>query len=61
LLPKSLNNDLRSAGDKKKLAIYMDAPYELTRQIASVPSWTKEIISERQKGLAKLALKAWPI
>jgi hypothetical protein len=61
LLPKSLNNDLRSAGDKKKFAIYMDAPYELTRQIASVPSWTKEIISERQKGLAKLALKAWPI
>ncbi len=61
LLPKGENNDLRSARDKTKFVKYRDAPYELTRQISEVSRWTKETIVERQKGLAKLALKAWPL
>ncbi len=61
LWPKSLNSDFRNEAEKEKLAAYKDAPYELTKQISRVPHWTKETILERQKGLAKLALKAWPI
>jgi hypothetical protein len=61
LLPKGPNSDLGSAGEKKKFAAYRDVPYELTEQIARVGHWTKETICERQKGLAKLALKAWPL
>jgi len=61
LLPKSLNCDLRSAKEKEKFAVYKDVPYELTRQISEVKHWTKETIAERQKGLSKLALKAWPL
>jgi hypothetical protein len=61
LLPKSLNCDLRSANQEEKKAIYIQAPYELTKQIGREKTWTVEKICERQKGLAKLALKAWPI
>lgn len=61
LLPKNMNSDSRSDNEKKKFALYKDVPYELTRQISSVDHWTKEKISERQKGLAKFALKAWPL
>ncbi len=31
------------------------------RQISEAHHWTKETIAERQKGLSKLALKAWPL
>jgi Protein of unknown function DUF262/Protein of unknown function (DUF1524) len=61
LLPKGVNSDLRSADEKTKFAVYKDTPYELTRHIPDAPHWTKETICERQKGLAKLALKAWPL
>jgi hypothetical protein len=61
LLPKNLNCDLRSMGEKKKFAVYKDVPYELTHQISEVPHWTKETIAERQRGLSKLALRAWPL
>jgi hypothetical protein len=61
LLPKGPNCDLRSEKEKTKFAVYKTAPYELTRQISDAGHWTKETICERQKGLAKLALKAWPL
>ncbi len=60
LLAKS-NSDLKSMDFKSKKAVYKDSPYELTRQIATVNDWTPEKISERQKGLAELALRAWPL
>jgi hypothetical protein len=60
LLAKS-NSDLKSASFNKKRAIYNGSPYELTRMIAKAPSWTKEAIAERQRTLAQLALKAWPL
>jgi len=59
LLAKS-NSDLRSADFNTKRAIYKKSPYELTRQISTVSEWNEEKIAERQKGLAELALKAWP-
>lgn len=55
------NSDLRSADFLTKQAVYKESPYELTRQISGVPDWTPARISERQKGLAGLALRAWPL
>jgi Protein of unknown function DUF262/Protein of unknown function (DUF1524) len=60
LLAKS-NSDLRSANFKTKRAIYKKSPYELTRQISTVSVWTEDQIVQRQKVLAELALKAWPL
>lgn len=61
LLQAKTNSDLRSDGFSAKKAAYKDSPYELTRQIAKVKDWTPESIALRQKGLAELALKAWPL
>jgi hypothetical protein len=60
LLAKS-NSDLRSADFKTKRAVYKKSPYELTRQISTVSEWDEERIVERQKGLAELTLRAWPL
>jgi len=60
MLAKS-NSDLKSSDFATKKAVYKDSPYELTRQISSVHDWNDAQISERQKGLAGLALKAWPL
>lgn len=60
MLAKS-NSDLKSSDFATKKAVYKDSPYELTRQISSFHDWNDIQISERQKGLAELALKAWPL
>jgi len=52
---------LRSSSFKVKKAVYKNSPYELTRMVSKVSSWAKEEITERQKTLADLALKAWPL
>lgn len=61
LLLAKTNSDLQSSDFKTKKAIYKDSPYELTRMIAQNKTWTKEEIASRQKALADLALKAWPL
>jgi hypothetical protein len=60
LLAKN-NSDLGNCTFAVKKAAYRDSPYELTRQIAKAETWGPEQITERQKVLAELALKAWPI
>lgn len=60
LLAKS-NSDLRSSSFKTKIAAYKGSPYELTRMIGRCSCWTKNEITQRQKRLAELALKAWPL
>jgi hypothetical protein len=60
LLAKN-NSDLGSDSFAKKKMVYATSPYELTRQIASVASWGPDEITSRQKILANLALKAWPL
>jgi hypothetical protein len=60
LLAKS-NSTLRSAGFETKHVVYEQTPYVLTSQIAALSKWGEREISERQKALARLALKAWPI
>jgi len=61
LLQKSANNDLQSKdfGDKK--SVYAGSSFELTKELASITEWTPISIANRQKRLASLALKAWPI
>jgi hypothetical protein len=59
LLAKS-NSDLRSADFKTKKKVYADTPYVLTSQIATAKNWSEKEIVERQRGLAELALIAWP-
>ncbi|MEO8052196.1 MAG: DUF262 domain-containing protein [Acidobacteriota bacterium] len=60
LLAKN-NSDLRSDGFETKKAVYENSPYELTRQIAALSAWTPDEIESRQKVLAGLALRAWPL
>ena len=60
LLAKS-NSDLRSANFAAKKLVYEKTPYELTRQIAKMLKWEVEEITERQKVLAALAIRAWPL
>jgi hypothetical protein len=61
LLPKGHNSNLKNADETKKFAVYREAGLELTIQIGRTNGWSKEKIVERQKGLAKLALKTWPL
>lgn len=55
------NSNLKSSKFPDKATVYKDSPYVLTSQVASVSQWTIDTINERQKGLAKFALEAWPI
>ncbi len=61
LLLAKQNCDLKSADFKTKVSVYRDAPYLLTKQIAAADDGTREQITIRQKGLAKLAVKTWPL
>jgi len=60
LLAKS-NADLRSLAFQAKKAVYNETPYALTRQISDAREWGPGSITERQKKLAALALKTWPL
>jgi hypothetical protein len=61
LLQAKKNSDLRSADFVTKSGVFKDSPYTLTSQISTVGEWGPAQIAARQKVLAKLALKAWPL
>jgi hypothetical protein len=61
LLHRKTNADLKNADFATKSASYKDCPYELTAQIAKAKNWTPDTIAERQRGMAKLAVVAWPV
>jgi hypothetical protein len=61
LLRASDNSELKSTAFSDKKKIYGQSPYVLTSQIAGLGDWTGAAISQRQKALAELALKAWPV
>jgi hypothetical protein len=61
LLRASDNSNLRSGSFATKREIFKASPYSLTSQIESFDSWGPAAISKRQKDLAKLAVKTWPI
>lgn len=60
LLQSRANRDLKNFSFKDKKSAYENAPYVLTKQISDVEEWNPVAISDRQKNLAELAVKAWP-
>ncbi len=55
------NSEIRSNAFGEKLAVYKGSPYNITAQIATCDDWTVDTIIARQKLLAELAIKTWPI
>lgn len=60
LLHGSANWEQKSIGFAAKKD-HFKCPYLTTSMIAEVPDWTPEEVVERQKKLAALAIKAWPL
>lgn len=61
LMQASDNSTAKSAPFSDKRRIYAQSPYELTRHIADANDWTTTEINTRQKTLAAIAVKTWPI
>ena len=61
LMKATDNSSLASETFEKKKEIYAGSPYLLTSQIAEMTSWTSKEIETRQKALAALATRTWPI
>lgn len=61
LMRASDNSAAKSAGFDVKRPIFSKSPYVLTKQIAQAAHWTTAEISERQKTLAAIARKTWPV
>jgi len=55
------NSELKSEPFEDKKKTFAASPYVLTSQIAEAASWGPKEIETRQKTLADLAVKAWPI
>lgn len=61
LLRASDNSVLKSSPFAVKAPVFSACPYVLTSQVGACAEWTSDSIVSRQKMLALLALKAWPI
>lgn len=61
LMRASDNSAARSDPFANKRTAYADSPYVLTSQVADRADWTPEAITARQKCLAELAVKTWPV
>jgi hypothetical protein len=61
LMRASENSTMRSESFAVKKPIFEASPYVLTKQIAEATDWTTVEITERQKTLAGIAVKTWPI
>ena len=62
LLGAKMNSDLKSVPFEEKQRSYSESPaYELTNEVATMDEWTPETINERQKKMAELAVKTWPL
>ena len=61
LMRASDNSEIKSSPFSEKKSIYSESPYVLTSQIAEFDDWGPEYIAKRQKILAALSVKAWPV
>jgi hypothetical protein len=61
LLRASDNSTLKSAGFTEKKRTFKNSSYELTGHISLLDNWRVEDIIARQKLLAEIAVRAWPI
>jgi hypothetical protein len=61
LLPSGANSRIGNKKFDDKKPYFKDSPYIMTDYISKYESWGPDEINERQKELAKLAPKVWPI
>lgn len=61
LMNKSGNERLGDRPFSEKRPKLADAPYEMTRMVGKADDWTPATIEERQRKLAEIAVRAWPI
>jgi hypothetical protein len=61
LLKHKINSDIGNKGFISKRAYYAESAFQLTLVLSKNDSWTTADIDSRQKVLADLAIKAWPI
>lgn len=61
LLDKSVNRQGAAAGFKTKVKTYISSELILTNTISNYSKWNRESINNRQREMAELAIKAWPI
>jgi uncharacterized protein with ParB-like and HNH nuclease domain len=61
LIQKKTNSDIKSDSFETKKPNFANSPYSTTVRISTYDEWTPAIILDRQKELADLALKAWPL
>jgi hypothetical protein len=61
LLSASKNMKLGNLSFEDKKAIYAESSYLITQQVATYPKWTIDDIRHRQAGLARIAVKTWPL
>ncbi len=61
LLQAAKNSELDRSEFEKKRAVYRTSTFLLTAQIADLPTWGVQQIEARQRTLAELAVKTWPI
>jgi hypothetical protein len=61
LLAETPNRDIgNDSFDDKKLA-YQPSTYHLTSELGRLSQWGPTEIEQRQRQLAELAIKAWPL
>jgi len=61
LLKADVNAAIGNDAFTKKKQIYKKSEYSLTAEVANSGQWDTTEINERQKKLAALALKTWPL
>jgi hypothetical protein len=61
LLQATDNSTVKSGAFSEKRSILAESPYGTTSQVGKEEDWTPARIDERQKALALIALRAWPI
>ena len=61
LLQASKNTLIGNNGYDKKQPVLKDSTFKLTAELAKQASWSPKHIADRQKELAALAVKTWPL
>jgi hypothetical protein len=61
LLTHKVNSEAKSAPFSEKKVEYGRSTIELTKRIADTEGWTVDAIETRQRQLADLAIRAWPL
>lgn len=60
LMNKRMNSKAANSDFEAKKKFFADSQISMTKELAALPQWTATEIDNRQRVLAKLAVKAWP-